>query len=104
MSPEILRQVCLQTPGILAQSWGNIRDPPSPLLAGPCRPAGGGVGLVPLPCSTMGRRYPLLVRPSLWLVQPRAGGGVRKSQALKNRQVWGLLTDPFSWNTSVRAR
>lgn len=30
MSPEILRQVCLQTPGMLAQSWENIQDPSNP--------------------------------------------------------------------------
>lgn len=84
MSPGILRQVCLQTPGILAQSWENIQDPSGPCWQVPVALKEEG-WVVLLPCSTMGRRYPFLLRPSLWLVCPRAGEGVRKSQALKNR-------------------
>lgn len=94
VSPEILRQVCLQTPGILAQSWENIQDPSDPCWQVPVTLKEEG-WVVLLPCSTMGRRYPFLLRPSLWLVCPRAGEGVRKSQALKNRQVWGCSRTRF---------
>lgn len=63
VSPEILGQALLETPGGVVQCWESVGDPPPPLLlANLCSYERGRDRVVLLACSTMGRCYPLLVR------------------------------------------
>lgn len=88
VSPEILGQALLETPGGIVQCWESVGDPPPPCcwqISVAMR--GEGTGLYSWLAALWGDATHCWSDFSLWLVYPRSDKGVHKSQALENGQV-----------------